>query len=101
MDDYNPADHNVDEVKAYVEENPQEAKAVLEAEQARGDDARTTLVKHLESVVEGQQEAPVDAEAKAVSVEPSPTPTQSDVKTHTVFDKEYEVTPDQGYRVKR
>lgn len=97
MAEFNPADHNVEDVKSHVADNPQDAKAVLEAEQARGEDSRSTLVKHLESVVEGQHEAPVAAEAPAVSVEPNPTPTAAG---RSLLGKEYEVTPDRGYRVK-
>ena len=98
-ENYNPADHSVDEVKAYVKENPAEAKAVLEAESARGEDSRSTLVSHLEKVVDGQQEAPVPAEPKAVTVAPAD---QSDLKdAGSILGKDYEVSPDRGYRVKR
>lgn len=41
---YNPADHTVEEVRAYIAEHPDEADAVIAAEQARGDQARTSLV---------------------------------------------------------
>lgn len=93
MTDYNPADHTVEEVETYVSENPASAQAVLEAEQARGDDSRKTLVASLEKTVGDQQEAPVAAEPKPVTVAPNPTPT-------TLLGKEYEVTPERGYRVK-
>lgn len=43
---YDPADHHVDEVKAYVEENPDEAEVVLQAETAGKN--RSTLVAWLE-----------------------------------------------------
>lgn len=47
-------------------------------------------------------DAPVPAEPQPVEVSPEPTPTeQSDVKTDKVFDTDYEVTPDRGYRVKK
>ena len=41
---YNPADHTVEEVKTYIDKHPDEADAIIAAEQARGDDARVTLV---------------------------------------------------------
>jgi hypothetical protein len=44
---YDPADDNVDEVKAHVEKNPDQAKAVLAAE--RKGENRKTLVEWLES----------------------------------------------------
>lgn len=97
MTDFNPADHKVDEVKAHVQENPQDLQAVLEAEKARGDDARSSLVSHLENLKEVTPEAPVAAEGKAVTVEPNPTPT---TQSNTLLGKEYEVTPERGYRVK-
>jgi hypothetical protein len=43
-------------------------------------------------------EAPVPAEPKPVEVSPAD---QSDVKTDKVFDKDYEVTPERGYRVQK
>lgn len=43
-------------------------------------------------------EAPVPAEPAPVTVQPAD---QSDVKTDTVFDKDYEVTPERGYRTKK
>jgi hypothetical protein len=45
---YDPAEHTIDEVHAYLAEHPDEQAAVLSAEQARGDDARVTLVNSLE-----------------------------------------------------
>lgn len=44
---YDPADYTVEDVKAYVEDNPDERDAVLEAE--RGGKDRVTLVEWLES----------------------------------------------------
>ena len=44
---YNPADHTVSEVRSYVEQNPDLAGAILDAEEARGDDARRTLIDWL------------------------------------------------------
>lgn len=96
MTEYNPADHNVDDVKAHIEENPQDAKAVLEAEQSG--ENRVTLVEHLHGVVDGQHEAPVAAEPTAVTVAPAD---QSELKTDTVLGKNYEVTAERGYRVQR
>jgi hypothetical protein len=43
-------------------------------------------------------EAPVPAEPQAVQVQPAD---QSEVKTDKVFDKDYEVTPERGYRVQK
>ena len=51
--------------------------------------------------VESDEEAPqavVPAEPEAVTVAPAD---QSDVLTRTFHDKEYEVTPDRGHRLKR
>lgn len=91
MSAYDPSEHNVGEVEAHVEENPAEAKAVLEAEKARGDDARKTLVASLEKIVEGQSEAPVPVSAPAVTVEPAAAPGLLDG---------FDVSPDRGYRRK-
>lgn len=90
-DTYNPGDHKVDEIKAYVEEHPEEAQAVLEAEQ--GGENRSTLVKALQAVVDNQHEAPEAAEPAPVTVEPSPTPTT------VVGGQEYTVDPDRGHRI--
>lgn len=95
MDGFNPADHNIDEIQAHVKENPLEAKAVLEAEEARGDDARVTLVTYLQELVAGQPDVPVPVEPAAVTVAPVD---QSELKTDNVFGKDYTVTPDRGYR---
>ena len=46
---YNPGDHTVEEVRAYIEQHPDEADAVLAAEQARGDQARSTLTRNATS----------------------------------------------------
>jgi hypothetical protein len=48
VSDFNPADHTIDEVKAHLEQHPEDADAVLAAEQARGDEARVTLLNTLE-----------------------------------------------------
>ena len=44
-----PGAFTVAELEAWVEENPDQAAALLDAEQARGDAARVTLVAWLES----------------------------------------------------
>lgn len=96
MSEFNPADNNVDDVKKYVDDNPQEAQSVLDAEKARGDDARSTLVKHLEGVVESQVQAPVPAEGSAVTVAPGEVGGQN---THTFHGKEYQRTAEGGFRL--
>ena len=45
-EEFDPSDHNVDEVKAYVADNPDEVGAVLAAEKAGKN--RSTLVEALE-----------------------------------------------------
>lgn len=89
MTDYNPADHSVADVKAHLEKNPQDLNAVLEAEKARGDSARSTLVSSLEEQAKAVPEA---VEPKPVEVAPGPTP------THSFFGKDYVRTPDGGFR---
>ena len=54
MSDFNPADHTIEEVKAHLDEHPEDSQAVLEAERARGDDARVTLVNALEGADGGE-----------------------------------------------
>lgn len=110
MTEYNPADYNIADVNAYLEKNPGEVQAVLAAEKARGADARSTLVSSLEeqaaSVTQPTESAPVEGglsetpaepgeptESKPVEVSPSPAP--------SFFGKNYEVSPDKGYRVKQ
>lgn len=56
---YDPADHTIDEVREYLDQHPDEAAAVLAAEQARGDDARSTLVNSLQSQA-GREGEPVE-----------------------------------------
>ena len=89
MAEFDPSDHNLDEVHAHLEKNPSEAQAVLDAEKAGKN--RSTLVSELEeqlkSVPQPVESAPVEAGLSA-------TPT----KTDKVFDKDYEVTPERGYR---
>jgi hypothetical protein len=45
--EFDPAKHNIDAVQEFVNENPELVGEVLAAEQARGDDARVTLVDWL------------------------------------------------------
>jgi hypothetical protein len=52
---FNPADHTIDEVHEHLEAHPEDTAAVLAAEQARGDDARSTLVSSLEGAAPDQQ----------------------------------------------
>lgn len=87
-DDFNPADHTIAEVEAHLEENPQDAQRVLEAEKARGDDARSTLVSSLEERVNSTPEL---ADPKPVTVAPAEAPGLLD---------QFEVTPERGYRKK-
>jgi len=49
--DFDPADFNIDEVKQYVEENPETAGAILELE-LNGKE-RATLLSFLDSFTEG------------------------------------------------
>lgn len=90
MSEFNPSEHNIDDVNAHLEQNPSELQAVLDAEKAGKN--RPTLVSSLEDRV---SKVAVPAEPAPVTVEPSPTPTSK------VFDTEYEVTPERGYRVKK
>jgi hypothetical protein len=45
---YDPAEHTIDEVHDHLAKHPEDKDAVLAAEKARGDDARSTLVSSLE-----------------------------------------------------
>lgn len=45
-----PADFKIEQVTAYVGDDPARAADVLAREQAHGDDARSTLVKKLEAI---------------------------------------------------
>jgi len=60
---YDPTEHSITEVHDYLDENPDEAAAVLAAEQARGEDARKTLVADLERRVKPDEET-VDTPAQ-------------------------------------
>ena len=46
-----PADFKIPPLQEYVGDDATKAAAVLELEQARGKDARATLVKHLEAII--------------------------------------------------
>lgn len=89
-EEFDPADYNIPDVNAYVEDNPDDAQRVLDAEKARGDSARSSLVSALE-----KQLTPVDP-PKAVEV----SPTDASVQTVSFFGKEYEVTADGGHKMK-
>ena len=47
MTDFDPADHTIQEVRDYLADHPDETAAVRAAEEARGDEARTTLLNSL------------------------------------------------------
>lgn len=51
---YDPSEHSVDEVKSFVEEHPEQAILVLNAEQA--DKNRVTLVNHLQQQIADNEE---------------------------------------------
>jgi len=89
MSDFNPSEHNIDDVNAHLEEHPEELQAVLDAEKAGKN--RPTLVSSLEERV---AQTPVAAEPKPVTVAPSPTPT-----TVGLLDQ-FERTPERGFRKK-
>lgn len=90
MTDTSVLDGSVASVEAHVAEHPEDAKALLEAEKAKGEDARKTLVASLEKVVEGQHPAP-EPVSSSVTVEPAAAPGLLD---------QFEVTPERGYRRK-
>ena len=96
MADFNPSEHNVDEVKTHVEENPQDAQDVLDAEKAGND--RSTLVSWLETFVGDQPDVPEPVEPKAVELAPAD---QTVKPVNVVHGVDYEVTAERGYRVKR
>lgn len=47
--EFDPAEHTIADVDAHLEKHPEDRERVLAAEQARGDDARPTLVEKLQS----------------------------------------------------
>ena len=59
---YDPADHTIDEVHEHLAAHPEDTQAVLAAEQARGDDARSTLVSSLETQSQAAPEQQVQIE---------------------------------------
>ena len=85
---FNSVEANIPDVKTYVEGNPGSAQAILDAEKARGDNARATLIKHLEDVVASQ--------APAVTVAADEVGAQN---THSFFGKDYARSPDGGFRL--
>ena len=46
---FDPAEHTIDEVHEHLASHPEDTDAVLAAEKAHGDDARSTLVASLEN----------------------------------------------------
>ena len=50
---FDSTESTIDEVKDHVGEHPDETQVILDAERARGDDARSTLIDWLESQIEG------------------------------------------------
>lgn len=86
MSDFNPSEHNIDDVNAHLEQNPSELQAVLDAEKSGKN--RPTLVKSLEDRVAG---VPVAAESKPVEVAPAPAPGLLD---------QFDVSPERGHRRK-
>jgi hypothetical protein len=51
-----PSQFTIEEIKAWVDDHDAEADEVLAAEQARGDDARTTLVTWLQGFIAARDE---------------------------------------------
>lgn len=86
MSDFNPSEHNIDDVNAHLEQNPSELQAVLDAEKSGKN--RPTLVKSLEERISG---VPVAAESKPVTVAPAPVPGLLD---------QFDVSPERGFRRK-
>lgn len=52
VSDYDPADHTVEEVKAYIGEHPEQADAILELE--LNGKARSGLLSFIENLTEGE-----------------------------------------------
>lgn len=99
MAEFNPAEHSIADVKAHLKKNPAEAQRVLDAEKARGGDARSTLVSHLEGQLES---TPVAAGPKAVTVAPGDQSEPNSVSSErNISGKNYTVTPESGYRVSK
>lgn len=64
---YDPANYNADEVIAYLHDNPEQAAAILEAEQAQGGKDRKTVKEAAQEILDAAdappQEPPVDPNA--------------------------------------
>lgn len=86
MSDFNPSEHNIDDVNAHLEQNPSELQAVLDAEKAGKN--RPTLVSSLEDRV---AKVAQPAEAMPVTVAPAETPGLL---------SQFERTPERGFRRK-
>lgn len=93
---FDPADHNMADVEKHLADNPDQLQTVLDAEKARGDDARSTLVKQLEDQVAG---TPQPSGAPVVEVTPG-VADNGEVQTARIAGDEYTVDPLKGYRVK-
>ena len=50
---FDSTESTIEAVKDHVGKHPDETQAILDAERARGDDARSTLIDWLESQIEG------------------------------------------------
>lgn len=94
-ENFNPSEHNIADVNAYLEENPTQLQTVLDAEKAGKN--RPTLVADLEERVKS---VPVQTEPSAVTVAPADQSTPNTAQA-SFFGKQYEVTPDGGHRLKR
>lgn len=101
---YDPSDHTIEEVNDYLKDNPNALQHVLDAEKARGDDARVTLVDSLQSQLDERPDVPEPVEASPVEVAPAAAPVSqaaasaANAKTDKVFGQDYNVTPESGYR---
>ena len=90
-EDFNSVEASIPAVKEHVEANPDSATSILEAEQARGDDARGSLVSWLEKKLKPAE--PVAPTSQTVApAEPG--------QTRTVHGKVYDVTPEGGHRLR-
>lgn len=93
---FDPSAHNIADVEKHLAENPDQLQAVLDAEKARGDAARSTLVESLEKQV---SETPKPSEGPALDVTPG-VASNEEVQTTRIAGDEYTVDPLKGYRVK-
>lgn len=75
---YDPADYNADEVIAYLRDNPEQAAAILEAEQAEGGKDRKTVKEAAQEILDSAdappQEPPVDPGGVTPSTDDDATP---------------------------